>query len=165
MVLLVCTHRCICVVDSCSDRSSESSPVYIKLLWQIAGGDHALMRIHAVLLLFNNYSETWITRTAEDHQKSFELWVMLCLCFSHVGTVASPFHSSVFHSLAKLSKIFVIFFSCEKKTMKLTLLHENVNTPNHRKGSLMALRAVYHFKLWLKVRDMPSKLSLLRQEP
>jgi len=45
------------------------------------------------------YSETWITRTAGDHQKSlsyekFELWVMLSLFFSHVATVASPFRSN-----------------------------------------------------------------------
>ena len=54
------------------------------------------------------YSETWITQTAGDHQKSlsyekFELRVMLSLCFIHVATVASPFCSSVFHFLAKLS--------------------------------------------------------------
>ena len=43
---------------------------------------------------------------------------MLSLCFSHVATVASPFCSSVFHFLAKLSKTCEIFFSLEKKTMK-----------------------------------------------
>jgi len=98
------------------------------------------------------YSETWIARTAEDHQKSlsyenFELSVMLSLCFSHVATIASPFHSSVFHFLAKLSKICEIFFLCAKKTMKLSLLHKNVNTSSHRKGNLMALTAVDQFEL------------------
>jgi len=71
--------------------------------------------------------------------EKFELWVMLSLSFSHVATVVSPFCSSVFHFLAKLSKICEIFFSCEKKTMKLSLLHRNVNTFSHRKGNLMAL--------------------------
>ena len=69
---------------------------------------------------------------------------MLSLCTSHVGTVAIPFRSSAFHSLAKLSKIFL---SYEKKTMKLSLLHKNVITSSHRKGNLMALSAVYQFKL------------------
>ena len=68
---------------------------------------------------------------------------MLSLCVSHVATVASPFRSSVFHFLAKISKICGIFFPCEEKTMKLSLLHENVNTSSHRKGNLMALTAVY----------------------
>jgi len=72
---------------------------------------------------------------------------MLSLCFSHVATVASPFHSSVSHFLAELSKICEIFFSCKKKTMKLSLLHENVSTSSHRKGNLMALTAVYQFEL------------------
>ena len=72
---------------------------------------------------------------------------MLSLCFSHVPIIASPFHSSVFHFLAKLSKICEIFFSCEKKTMKLSLLHNNVNTYSHKIGNLMALTAVYQFEL------------------
>jgi len=72
---------------------------------------------------------------------------MLSLCFSHVAIVVSPFRFSVFHFLAKLSKICEIFFSCEKKTMKLRLLHKNVNTSSHRKGNLMALTAVYQFEL------------------
>ena len=55
--------------------------------------------------------------------------VMLSLCFNHVAAVASPFRSSVFYFLAKLSKISEISFSCEKKTMKLSLSHKNVNTP------------------------------------
>jgi len=92
----------------------------------------------------------------------FELWVMLSFCFSHVVTVVSPVRSSVLQFLAKLSKICKIFFSCEKKTMTLSLLHKNVNTSSHRKGNLMALTAVYQFELWLKVLDMPSKLSLPR---
>jgi len=66
---------------------------------------------------------------------------MLSLCFNHVATIASPFRSSVFHFLAKLSKICEIFFSCEKKTMKLSLLNKNVNASSHRKGNLMALTA------------------------
>jgi len=61
---------------------------------------------------------------------------MLSLCINHVTTVESPFRSSVFHFLAKLSKICEIFFSCEKKTLKLSLLHTNVNTSSHRKGNL-----------------------------
>jgi len=65
------------------------------------------------------------------------------LCFSHVSTGVSPFRFSVFHFLAKLSKICKIFFSCERKTMKLALLHENVNTSTHRNGNLVALIAVY----------------------
>jgi len=114
--------------------------------------------------------KTWINRTAGDHQKSFsyekfELCVMLSFCFSHAATVTSPFRSSVFHFLAKLSKICQIFFSCEKKKMKLSLLHKNVNTSSHRKGNLMALTPVYQFELWLKVQDMPSKWSLPRQGP
>jgi len=40
---------------------------------------------------------------------------MLSLCISHVATITSPFRSSVFHSLAKLSKVCEIFFSYEKK--------------------------------------------------
>ena len=95
------------------------------------------------------YSEVWITRTAGDHQKSlsyekFELGVMLSLCFSHDPTIASPLRSSVFHFLAELSKICEIFFSCEKKPMKLSLLHKNVNISSHRKGNLIA---VYQFEL------------------
>jgi len=75
--------------------------------------------------------------------EKFELWIMLSLCFGHVPTVLSPFCSSVFHFLAKLSKICEIFFSYEKKTMKLSLLHKNVNTISHRKGNLVALTTVY----------------------
>ena len=68
---------------------------------------------------------------------------MLSLCFNHVATVASPVRSSVFHFLAKHSKIWEIVFSCEKKTMKLSLLHKNVNTSSHIKGNLMAQTAVF----------------------
>ena len=47
------------------------------------------------------YSETWITRTAGDHQKSlsyekFVLVVMFSLCFSHVANIASPLSSLAF---------------------------------------------------------------------
>jgi len=90
---------------------------------------------------------------------------MLSLRFSQVATVASPFCPSVFHFLTKPSEICEIFFSCEKKRMNLSLLHKNVNTSSHWKGTLMALTAVYQFELWLKVRDVPSKLSLPRQGP
>jgi len=69
---------------------------------------------------------------------------MLSLCFDHVATVASLFRSGVFHLLVKLSKICEIFFSREKKTMKLSLLHKNVNTPSHIKGNLMALTTVFN---------------------
>jgi len=94
-----------------------------------------------------------------------DYWVMLSLCFSHVATVASPFRSSVLHFLAKLSKICEIFFSRENKTMKLSLLYKNVNTSSHRKGNLTALTTIYQFELWLKVWDVPSKLSIPRQGP
>jgi len=77
----------------------------------------------------------------------FELRVMLSLCLSHVATVVSPFWSSVFHFLAKLSKICEIFFLCATKTTKLSLLHKNANTSSHREGDLMALTAVYQFEL------------------
>jgi len=87
---------------------------------------------------------------------------MLSLCFSHPATVASPFRSSVFQCLAKLCKIFGIF-SCEKRKMILSLMHQNVNTSSHRKDNLVAPTAVYQFELLLKVEDMPSKLSLPRQ--
>ena len=79
--------------------------------------------------------------------KKFELWVMLFLCFSHEATVVSQFRSSVFHFLGKLHKICAIFSSCEKKTMKLSLSHKNVNTSSHRNGNLMALTAVHRFEL------------------
>jgi len=107
--------------------------------------------------------KVWVMKSLS--YEKFELWVMFSLCFSHVATVVSPFRSSVFHFLAKLSKICEIFFSCEKKTIKLSLLHKNVNTSSHSKGKLMALTKVYQFELWLKVRDMPSKLSLPRKGP
>jgi len=68
---------------------------------------------------------------------------MIALCFNHMATRANPFPSSVFHFLAKLSKICEIFFSREKKTMKLSLLRKNVDTSSHIKGNLMALTAVF----------------------
>ena len=40
---------------------------------------------------------------------------MLSVCFSHAVTVASPFRSSVFHFLAKLSRICEIFFPHVKR--------------------------------------------------
>jgi len=49
--------------------------------------------------------------------------------------------------LAKLSRVFEIFFSCERKTKKLSFLNKNVNTSGHRKGNLIALTAVYLFEL------------------
>ena len=67
---------------------------------------------------------------------------MLSLCFNHVATVAGPFCSSVFHFQAKLSKICDTFFSCEKKAMKLSLVHKNVNTFSPIKGNLIAPTAV-----------------------
>jgi len=76
---------------------------------------------------------------------------MLFLCFSHVATVMSPFRSSVFHFLVKLSQLCEIFCSCEKKTMKLRLFQKNVNTSSHRKGNLVALTAVYQFELSVRV--------------
>ena len=61
---------------------------------------------------------------------------MISPFFNHTATVAKQFHSSVFHFLAKVSKLCETFL-CEKKTMKLSLLHKN----------LMAITAV---ELWLK---------------
>jgi len=66
---------------------------------------------------------------------------MLSFWFKHVAIITMPFRSGVFHFPAKLSKICEILFSCEKKTMKLSLLHKNVNTSSHIKGNLMALTA------------------------
>jgi len=69
---------------------------------------------------------------------------MLSLCFNHVATVASLFRFTVFHFLAKLVKLRGDSLPiCEKKTMKLSLLHKNVNITSHIKGNLMALTAVY----------------------
>jgi len=72
---------------------------------------------------------------------------MLSLCFNHVATIASPHRPSVFHFLAKLSKICAIFFSCGKNPIKLTLLYKNANTFSHIKGNLKALTAVYQFEI------------------
>ena len=47
---------------------------------------------------------------------------MLSFCISHVTTIVSPFRSSVFHFLAKVSKICEIFFSREKKTNEVKLV-------------------------------------------
>jgi len=44
------------------------------------------------------------------------------LCMSHVASVASPFRSSVFHFLAKLSGICEIFFSYEKENNEVKLV-------------------------------------------
>ena len=71
---------------------------------------------------------------------------MLSLYFSHMSTIASSFRSSVFHFLVKLPEICEIFFPCEKKTMKLSLLHMTVNTSSYIKGNLMALTVVYQFE-------------------
>jgi len=84
---------------------------------------------------------------------------------SALWVTASPFHYSVSYFLAKLSKICETLFSCDKERLELSLLHKNVNTSSHRKGNLMALTTVYQFKLWLKVRYIPSQLSLPRQGP
>jgi len=92
----------------------------------------------------NLYSETWITRTAGDHQslsyEKFELRVMLSLSFTHVATKASLVYSMSWLKFLK----FVRFSSRrEKKTMKLSLLHTTVNTSSCRKGNLMALTVLY----------------------
>jgi len=55
--------------------------------------------------------------------KKFEfwkVWIMRSICFSHVATIVSPFHSSVFHFLVKLSKIcdFLLIWK-EKNEVKL----------------------------------------------
>ena len=71
---------------------------------------------------------------------------MLSLSFNRVATVASPVRSGAFHFLAKLFRICEIFL-CEKKTIKSSMLHKNVNTSSHIKGNLMALTAVYQFEL------------------
>jgi len=49
---------------------------------------------------------------------------MLSFCIRHVTVVASLFRSSVFHFLAKLSKICEIFSSCEKKTNEVKLVSQ-----------------------------------------
>ena len=49
---------------------------------------HIIVKDSELLFYFLQYSETWITRTAGDHQKNFESWVMLSLYFSHVASVA-----------------------------------------------------------------------------
>jgi len=101
---------------------------------------------------FSAFSGTWNCREPPKKvcDEKFELWVMLSLCISHVATVASPFRDFPF---------------MKRKIVKLSLLHKNVNMSSHRKGNLMALTAVYQIELWLKVQDMPSKLSLPRQGP
>ena len=125
-----------------------------RLFWE-----HEEFRLQALVrqAVITTYSETGITRTAGDHQKlsyeKFELWVMLSLCFSHLATAASPFHSSVFHFLAKLSKICEIFFSYEKKNNEVKLVTQECEQSSHRKGNLVAV------EWWPKVRDVPSKLS------
>jgi len=71
---------------------------------------------------------------------------MLSLCINHVATVANPF--ALVYSISWLNFLkFVRFSSHMKKTMKLGLLHKNVNTSGHREGNLMALTAVYQFEL------------------
>jgi len=76
---------------------------------------------------------------------------MLSLCFSHVATIESPFGSSEFQFLAKLSKICEIFISSSRvkqnNEIRLDTQEGKVNTSSHRKGNLMALTAVYHFEL------------------
>jgi len=72
-------------------------------------------------------------------------------------------HFALVYSISWLN--YEIFFSYEKKKMKLSPLRKNVHASSHGKGSLMALTAIYQFELWLKVRDMLSKLSLARQGP
>ena len=47
---------------------------------------------------------------------------MLFLYISHVAAAASPFRSSVFHFLAKLSEICEIFLWCEKKINDVKLI-------------------------------------------
>jgi len=86
------------------------------------------------------YSETWIPWTAGDHKKSlsyekFELWVMLSLCISHVAT-------ALVCSISWLNFLKFVKFS-----------------------NLVALTTVYQFGLWLKVPEVPSKVSLARQGP
>jgi len=89
---------------------------------------------------------------------------MLSLCSSHVATITSPLHSSVFHFLAKLSKIYEMFFSCEKKTMKLRLLHKNVNTSSHRKGNLWTNRSL-SVRVITKGLKYAQQIIITRQGP
>jgi len=105
------------------------------------------------------------TSNCRGPPKMFELWVMLSLCFSHVATVASPFRFSVFHFLAKLSKICEIFFSCKKKNNEVKFVTRECTHISHRKGNLVTLTTIEQFQLWLKVRDIPCKLSFPRQRP
>jgi len=90
--------------------------------------DKTRIRYRLEILLFIRDPETWVwdvqwsldNSNCRGPQKSlsyekFELWVMLSLRFSHVATVASPFRSSVFHFLVKISKICGIFFLVKRK--------------------------------------------------
>ena len=122
-------------------------PIVYKSAFELTHVDQPTRRHADRNCTTSQYSETWITQTAGDHQKSlsyekFDLWVMLSLCFSHVATVVSPFCSIVFHFPAKLSKIWEIFFSVWKENNEINLVSKNVNTSSHRKGNLMALTAV-----------------------
>jgi len=65
--------------------------------------------------------------------------------------MVSPFRSSVVDFRAKFCKICEIFFSREKKKIKLSLLHKNVNTSGHRKGNLMALTA--SLSVWVVTKN------------
>jgi len=44
--------------------------------------------------------------------------------------------------------------------MELSLLHKNVITSSHRKGSLVALITVYQFELWLKVQRYAQQIII-----
>jgi len=72
---------------------------------------------------------------------------MLSRFFSHVATMASPFHSSKLYFLVKLSKICEIFFSCEKENNEIKLVTQECKHIQPQKGNLMALTAIYQFEL------------------
>ena len=114
-------------------RTTVETTKYHQLNKQPQSHDHEIpMDQPALRLAKNLLLESWHpfryqqvqwnldNSNCREPPEKFELWGMLSLCISHVASVVSPFHSSVFHFLAKLSKICEIFFSCEKKNKLVT---------------------------------------------
>jgi len=86
---------------------------------------------------------------------SYELWSPFALAMWPLGRV----HFALVCYISWLNFLRFVRFSShvKRKTMKLNLLHKNVNISSHRKGDFVAPTTIYQFELWLKVRDMPSK--------
>jgi len=91
----------------------------------------------------------------------------LCSPFALAMWPLQQVHFALMCSISWLSFLKFVRFSShvERKTMKLNLLYKNVDTSSHKKGTLVALTIADRFELWLKVRDVSSKLSLPRQGP